>query len=130
MSARIDLPPYPRGWFAVASSTDLAPDEVKPAHYFGQELALFRSEDGEARVFDAYCPHLGAHLGYGGTVEGAELVCPFHGWRFGGDGACTGMPYGKRIPPTAKLRSCKPQCWKQDGSTTNALARLSNKQNV
>jgi nitrite reductase/ring-hydroxylating ferredoxin subunit len=104
MTERIDLPPYPRGWFAVGSSDELALGEVRPVRYFGEPLVLFRSEDGAARVFDAYCPHLGAHLGHGGTVQGNELVCPFHGWRFGEDGACTGMPYGKRIPPAAKVR--------------------------
>jgi len=105
MSERIDLPPYPRGWFAVASSDELAPGDVQPARYFGQELVLFRTEWGQARVFDAYCPHLGAHLGHGGTVKGDELVCPFHGWRFGADGMCSAMPYGKRIPPSASTRS-------------------------
>jgi nitrite reductase/ring-hydroxylating ferredoxin subunit len=105
MSPRIDLPPYPRGWFAVASSDELQPGEVRAVHYFGQELVLFRSHTGMARVFDAYCPHLGAHLGHGGTVEGDELVCPFHGWRFGAEGACAGMPYGTRIPPAAKTRA-------------------------
>ena len=42
---------------------------------------------GEAHVMDAFCPHLGAHLGHGGTVEGCELVCPFHGWKFDAEGA-------------------------------------------
>jgi len=104
MTRRIDLPPFPRGWFAVASSDTLTPGEVRPVRYFGEELVLFRTQSGEARLFDAYCPHLGAHLGHGGEVLGSELVCPFHGWRFDGDGACTAMPYGKRIPATARTR--------------------------
>ncbi len=56
-------------------------------------------------VVDAYCPHLGAHLGYGGRVDGERLVCPFHGWQFAGDGRCTAIPYGKHIPADARLRS-------------------------
>ena len=59
----------------------------------------------EPVLFDAYRLHLGAHLGHGGTVEGEDLVCPFHGWHFGRDGRCTNMPYGRRIPPTAHARS-------------------------
>lgn len=58
---------------------------------------------------DAHCPHLGAHLGYGGTVEGDNLRCPFHGWRFGGDGRCNEIPYARRIPPLAQLGSW-PSC--------------------
>ncbi len=99
---RIDLPPYTRGWFAVASSSELDAGDLLPRHYFGRELVLLRSESGEARLIDAYCPHLGAHLGHGGRVEGDDVVCPFHGWRFGRDGACTGMPYGTRIPAAAR----------------------------
>ena len=45
---------------------------------------LFRGDDGCARVFDAHCPHLGAHLGFGGRVCGDGIACPFHGWRFDG----------------------------------------------
>ena len=102
MSKRIDLPAYPRGWFAIAASNALARSEVRREEFFGRELVLFRTEGGEAALFDAHCPHLGAHFGHGGRIEGEELVCPFHAWRFGTDGACRGMPYGSRIPATAR----------------------------
>ena len=93
--------PLPNGWFQVAYSDELAPGDVVPLHYFGRELVLFRTEDGRAQVFDAYCPHLGAHLGHGGRVEGSRLVCPFHGWSFEPGGRCVAIPYAKRIPPQA-----------------------------
>ena len=102
MTRRIDLPPYPRGWYCVGLSAELAPGEVRAVQYFGRELVLFRTQAGEARLFDAYCPHLGAHFGHGGKVDAEELVCPFHGWRFGAEGECTAMPYGKRIPTKAR----------------------------
>jgi nitrite reductase/ring-hydroxylating ferredoxin subunit len=104
MTRRIPLPPYPRGWFAVASSDELAAGAVRPLRCFGRELVLFRTESGAAQLFDAHCPHLGAHLGHGGRIAGEELVCPFHGWRFGRDGACTAMPYGRRIPASARAK--------------------------
>ena len=59
---------------------------------------LFRGEDGVARVFDAHCPHLGAHLGVGGRVCGDGLACPFHGWRFAGDGRLVEVPGLDRTP--------------------------------
>jgi 3-ketosteroid 9alpha-monooxygenase subunit A len=101
--ARFPYPAYPNGWFRVAYSSELAAGEIKPLHYFGRELVLFRGEDGTARIFDAYCPHLGAHLGHGGKVEGDGIRCPFHAWRFDGEGNCTEIPYAKRIPPRAKI---------------------------
>jgi len=103
---RYPLPPFPNGWFKVCFSDELARGQAVPVHQFGTELVVFRGEDGRARVLDAYCPHLGAHLGYGGKVEGTEIRCPFHAWRFDGDsGRCTDIPYAKKIPARAELRS-------------------------
>ena len=65
---------------------------VRPVTYLGQDLVLFRGEDGTARVFDAHCPHLGAHLGVGGRVCGDGIICPFHGWRFDGRGRLAEVP--------------------------------------
>ena len=65
---RIDLPPFPRGWFAVACSGELAPGDVAARTYFGQELVLFRDRAGSLGVLDAYCAHLGANLGDGATT--------------------------------------------------------------
>jgi phenylpropionate dioxygenase-like ring-hydroxylating dioxygenase large terminal subunit len=96
--------PIPNGWFAVAWSKDLGHGEVKRIRYFDEELVLFRTRSGAARVLDAYCPHLGAHLAEGGRVMGEGIRCPFHGWQFDGSGQCVEIPYCKRIPPKARLR--------------------------
>jgi 3-ketosteroid 9alpha-monooxygenase subunit A len=102
---RYPFAPFPNGWFQVAFSEDLAAGAVRSLHAFGRKLVLYRSEGGEARVFDAHCPHLGADLGVGGKVEGDSIRCPFHGWRYGAGGVCVEVPYAKRIPPAAKLRA-------------------------
>ena len=41
---------------------------------------------GRAGVLHAFCPHLGTHLGHGGTVQGNNIVCPYHSWEFDADG--------------------------------------------
>ena len=76
------FPGYPRGWFVIGVSKELEPGDVRPIRYFGRELVLYRTESGMAIVHDAFCPHLGAHLGYGGKVVGETIQCPFHAWRF------------------------------------------------
>ena len=101
---RYPMTPFPDGWFQVAYSDELEPGGVKPLEYFGKALVLFRTEAGEATVLDAHCPHLGAHLGHGGCVQGDSVVCPFHAWRFNAAGDCSGIPYSDKIPKRAKLR--------------------------
>jgi len=96
---------YPWGWFVVGFSDEIEVGGIKNLKYFGQHMVAFRGEDGNVSILDAYCPHLGAHLGVGGTVEGCTIRCPFHAWRFDGAGTCVEVPYAKRIPPKAKVKS-------------------------
>jgi phenylpropionate dioxygenase-like ring-hydroxylating dioxygenase large terminal subunit len=98
--------PVPNGWFAVEFSRELRQGDVKPIHYCGEDLVLFRTRSGQAKVLDAFCPHLGAHLAYGGRVMGETLRCPFHAWQFDGTtGDCTHIPYCERVPAAAKVRA-------------------------
>ncbi|CUU57174.1 Phenylpropionate dioxygenase, large terminal subunit [Parafrankia irregularis] len=100
--------PVPNGWFVVARADEIEPGRTKTLFYFGKDLVLFRGTDGTPYLFDAYCPHLGAHLGVGGKVVDGSLQCPFHGWRFdGASGACVEVPYDDNpyIPKTAAARS-------------------------
>ena len=92
----------PYGWYFVAYSDELKIGDVRSLHYFGRDLVLFRNESGQAGVLDAYCPHMGAHLGDGGVVEGDVLRCPFHAWAFRPDGFCVDIPYAKAFPPICK----------------------------
>jgi len=99
------LPPYPRGWYVIAESSDLRPGDVKTVKAFGREVVVFRTDDGEAHVVNAHCPHLGAHLGHGGRVCGDRLRCPFHGWEFEGrSGKCVKLASGDPVPAKAELR--------------------------
>lgn len=85
---------FPIGWFQVAYGPELEPKQVRPLRYLGQDFVLWRDEDGEAHVFDAHCAHLGAHLGYGGFVEGKGIRCAFHNWKYDCSGQCIDVPYG------------------------------------
>jgi nitrite reductase/ring-hydroxylating ferredoxin subunit len=105
MTGRFPYPPYPNGWFRAVYAGELAPGGLRVLHLLGRELVAYREEGGAAHVLDAHCPHLGAHLGHGGRVEGGGLRCPFHGWLWAGDGRCLEVPYARRVPPAARLRS-------------------------
>lgn len=86
----------PVGWFQIGWSEQWAAGEVRPLRYFGTELVSWRDEAARLHVQDAYCRHLGAHLGYGGTVLDGCLACPFHGWRWDGEGRNTHIPFRDR----------------------------------
>lgn len=79
--------------------------EIKSLTFCGKEVVLFRTDSGKACLTDAYCPHMGAHLGHGGTIEGEEIQCPFHGFKFDCSGSCTSTGYGTKAPPKAKLHT-------------------------
>jgi len=97
--------PIPFGWFQVGWPHEVEAGTTKPLFYFGRHLVWWRDETGIAHVQDAFCPHLGAHLGHGGKVLGCEIACPFHGWRFGADGENTLIPYSERLNKSATLRT-------------------------
>jgi phenylpropionate dioxygenase-like ring-hydroxylating dioxygenase large terminal subunit len=102
---RPEPPPVPNGWYALTGSADVPVGEPVTVIALERELVLFRDADGAVHVVDAFCPHMGAHLGGGDVVDGT-LACPYHGWRFAGDGACVEIPYNDaRIPPKACVRS-------------------------
>ncbi|MCF8589127.1 Rieske 2Fe-2S domain-containing protein [Gordonia sp. HY285] len=85
----------PTGWFQIGWSDELEVGAVLPLRYFGKDLVAYRTDDGELVVMNAYCEHLGANLAYGGTVQGNDIQCPFHGWRWGPNGRNTCIPYQK-----------------------------------
>ncbi len=89
--------PYPTGWYRVAASRELKPGQVRALDAFGRHFALFRGESGAVHMVDAHCPHQGASLA-GGCVEGDALRCPFHRWRFRGDGELDDIPGLERSP--------------------------------
>jgi nitrite reductase/ring-hydroxylating ferredoxin subunit len=95
-------PPFPFGWYAVALCRELRAGAVLTRRFMDREIVVYRTESGTVCAVEAYCPHLGAHLGHGGKVCGEELRCPFHGFRFSVSGSCVYSPSGAP-PPAARL---------------------------
>jgi phenylpropionate dioxygenase-like ring-hydroxylating dioxygenase large terminal subunit len=91
----------PSGWFRIAMSQEVLPGQARVFRINGSEVVAFRDRQGEVSVVDPICPHMGAHLGYGGTVVDGALRCPFHGLRFDGRGKCVGTEYPES--PEAEL---------------------------
>ncbi|OCB59696.1 3-ketosteroid-9-alpha-hydroxylase [Mycobacterium vulneris] len=95
---------FARGWHCLGLIRDFGDGKPHQINAFGQKLVVFRSEDGAINVLDGYCRHMGGDLSQG-TVKGNEIACPFHDWRWGGDGRCKSVPYSKRTPRLARTAS-------------------------
>ena len=79
----------------------------RAAALLDEPLVLWRDAAGTARAFRDVCIHRGTALSLG-HVDGDEIVCPYHGWRYGADGACTAIPQLEdpaRVPARARATS-------------------------
>jgi phenylpropionate dioxygenase-like ring-hydroxylating dioxygenase large terminal subunit len=93
-------------WKELLPASDLRPGNVLEISHEGVDLLVFRTQSGTLRAMDAYCPHMRNYIpngvregqGLGSLLDGEELICPFHNWRFDGLGRCTSIPSGQRVP--------------------------------
>ncbi|MFE6816962.1 Rieske 2Fe-2S domain-containing protein [Streptomyces sp. NPDC057677] len=96
---------FARGWHCLGLADSFKDGNPHEIEAFGTKLVVFQGEDdGRLHVLNAYCPHMGGNLAHG-TVKGDAVACPFHDWRWSGDGRCAGIPYARRVPPRARTRA-------------------------
>lgn len=88
-------------WWPIALEGD-ARDGPVALQLAGEPLVLWRDAAGQPVLQRDRCPHRGARLSIGWVCEG-ELQCPYHGWRFAADGACTRVPALPGWQPGASL---------------------------
>src|SRR5262249_37196969 len=93
-----------RCWHPVSFASDVQRAPC-PVDLLGERLVLWRDRRGVARAMADLCIHRGTALSLG-TVEGDEIVCPYHGWRYATDGRCTAIPQlhdPTRVPSKARV---------------------------
>jgi vanillate O-demethylase monooxygenase subunit len=67
-------------------------------------VVLYRRTDGTAVALADRCVHRAYPLSRG-VLDGDEIVCGYHGFRFGSDGACTWVPGQTTVPKSACVRA-------------------------
>jgi nitrite reductase (NADH) small subunit len=81
----------PDGFEVVLHKDALKPGQVTEIIIAGTAIAV-ANVDGTFRACTNTCPHAGGPMGEG-SLSGAELTCPYHGWAFDlTDGACSTNP--------------------------------------
>lgn len=94
----------PEGWYWLIKSSEVKTGKAKPAKLSDKDFVVYRGSDNSIRIMDAHCPHMGAHL-CDGFVEGNDIRCPFHYWKFNDKGNCIEIPAQKEIKNVQQLKT-------------------------
>lgn len=96
----------PNYWYPIFWADQLKPGEVVSAQVWETSLAVYRAADSTVHAMADACPHKGVEL-HRGEVHENNLVCPYHGWEFNGEGSCVSIPYFPKEQklPCAQARS-------------------------
>ena len=94
---------FARGWHCLGLASTFADGKPHGIDAFGTKLVVWQDTQGGLQVLDGYCRHMGGDLTQG-SVKGDEIACPFHDWRWGGDGKCKAIPYARRVPLRARTQ--------------------------
>lgn len=109
-------------WFPVCRSGDAVPRHVVHTALLGQELAVWRADDGAVNAWENRCPHRGVRLSIG-TNLGHALKCRYHGWTYeSGSARCIAIPCHPRLTPAAAIRVRAYPCTERRGHVWVRLA--------
>lgn len=92
-------------WTPVTLATNLRQNKLLPFELASTKIVLFRDPDGTPRALVDQCPHRGVALSLGKIAGDGCIECPFHGWRFDGEGNAREVPWN----PDAKLENLHAQ---------------------
>jgi 5,5'-dehydrodivanillate O-demethylase oxygenase subunit len=81
-----------RYWHPVAAAGELTEQQpIRPVKILGEELVVYRDQQGKYGLVGEHCPHRLASLAYG-RVDDEGIRCPYHGWKFDRTGKCLEQP--------------------------------------
>ncbi|MYZ35207.1 MULTISPECIES: Rieske 2Fe-2S domain-containing protein [unclassified Streptomyces] len=82
-----------RYWQPVAVTADLSPEKrTKRIRVLGEDLVLYLTDENTYALVAEACAHRRVSLYYG-FVEGCEIRCPYHGWKYDRTGQCLEQPF-------------------------------------
>jgi 3-ketosteroid 9alpha-monooxygenase subunit A len=91
-------PSLTQTWIFIGFADQLKNAVAKPVYFMDRDLVLWKSQSGIISLQDAFCPHMGAHLGHG-KIRGELLECIFHKRTFNGEGKCQGFGKNNKSYP-------------------------------
>ncbi|MFM0116123.1 Rieske 2Fe-2S domain-containing protein [Paraburkholderia nemoris] len=103
MSAQMQADGLHEQWFVACAEPELRRDKPVRAKVLGIGIVVFRERDGNVAALIDQCVHRGTRLS-AGKVDGGQLVCPYHGWRYDGSGQVLRVPSIDGTRPLAAPR--------------------------
>lgn len=95
---------YPLNCWYVAATADEVSRQPRSRTLLDHPVVLFRSEDGEVVALDDRCAHRGYPLSKG-RLDGDQIVCGYHGFRYNCSGICVAVPSQPQPPFEAKIKA-------------------------
>ena len=68
------------GWHAVTLAGGVETGTSMGTRLFGEEIVVWRDENGVAHTWEDRCPHRGMRLSMG-FVRSDRIACLYHGWQ-------------------------------------------------
>jgi len=92
-------------WHPVALSSDVVEGTLRRARVLEEDLVIWRTAQN-LMVWQDLCIHRGARLSLGKVVD-SQLLCAYHGWRYGDDAKCVLIPSNpdRTIPSKARAKA-------------------------
>jgi phenylpropionate dioxygenase-like ring-hydroxylating dioxygenase large terminal subunit len=92
-------------WYVAAYGREIGHDLFSRT-VCGESILFWRTEAGEVTAMSDRCVHRRFPLSQAPSrLVGDAVVCGYHGFTYGADGACVAVPGQTRVPRTARLRS-------------------------
>lgn len=97
------------GWKTAGLSNSVLSGTAARVVINGDDIAIWRGQDGIVRAWENRCPHRGMRLSYG-MVRGNTLTCLYHGWSYNGEGGCAAIPAHPDLEPPKTIKTVKYNC--------------------
>jgi phenylpropionate dioxygenase-like ring-hydroxylating dioxygenase large terminal subunit len=89
-------------WYVACFSDEVKRGEPFGRRILGERLVFYRRRDGKVVALKDRCPHRSFPLS-ASTVDGDDIVCRYHGIRYGPDGSCKQVPTQDHAPKAMRV---------------------------
>jgi phenylpropionate dioxygenase-like ring-hydroxylating dioxygenase large terminal subunit len=109
-----------RFWYPVIPVQNLV-NGPRTFELLGHSLVLWLDREGKPCATEDRCCHRSARLSLGKVIEG-HIACPYHGWRFNGQGTCVEVPQGRNCAISPNYQVTAYSCTERYGYAWVCLA--------